>query len=104
MAFLERTEPHANAPRPDLILLDLNLPRKDGRQVLKEIKESPTLRSIPVVILTTSSSEADVLQSYNLHANCYISKPVDLDGFLKVIQSIDNFWLSVVKLPHGAGP
>jgi chemotaxis family two-component system response regulator Rcp1 len=103
MAFLEREGPHVNAPRPDLILLDLNLPRKDGRQVLKEIKESPTLRSIPVVILTTSSSEADVLQSYHLHANCYISKPVDLDGFLKVVQSIDNFWLSVVKLPHGAG-
>jgi CheY-like chemotaxis protein len=103
MAFLECEGLHVNAPRPDLILLDLNLPRKDGRQVLKEIKESPTLRSIPVVILTTSSSEADVLQSYHLHANCYISKPVDLDGFLKVIQSIDNFWLSVVKLPHGAG-
>ena len=103
MAFLEREGPNVGAPRPDLILLDLNLPRKDGRQVLKEIKESPTLRSIPVVILTTSSSEADVLQSYHLHANCYISKPVDLDGFLKVVQSIDNFWLSVVKLPHGAG-
>jgi chemotaxis family two-component system response regulator Rcp1 len=103
MAFLEGDGPHVSAPRPDLILLDLNLPRKDGRQVLKEIKESPTLRSIPVVILTTSSSEADVLQSYHLHANCYISKPVDLDGFLKVVQSIDNFWLSVVKLPHGAG-
>ena len=103
MAFLGCEGLHVNAPRPDLILLDLNLPRKDGRQVLKEIKESPTLRSIPVVILTTSSSEADVLQSYHLHANCYISKPVDLDGFLKVVQSIDNFWLSVVKLPHGAG-
>jgi chemotaxis family two-component system response regulator Rcp1 len=103
MAFLECEGPHVNAPRPDLILLDLNLPRKDGRQVLKEIKESPTLKSIPVVILTTSSSEADVLQSYQLHANCYISKPVDLDGFLKVVHSIDNFWLSVVKLPHGTG-
>ena len=103
MAFLERTGPHVDARRPDLILLDLNLPRKDGREVLKEIKESPALRSIPVVILTTSSSEADVLRSYELHANCYISKPVDLDGFLKVVQSIDNFWLSVVKLPHGAG-
>jgi chemotaxis family two-component system response regulator Rcp1 len=102
MAFLERAGTHVDAPRPDLILLDLNLPRKDGRQVLKEIKESPALRSIPVVILTTSSSEADVLQSYHLHANCYISKPVDLDGFLKVVQSIDNFWLSVVKLPHAA--
>jgi chemotaxis family two-component system response regulator Rcp1 len=100
MAFLERTGSFVDAPRPDLILLDLNLPRKDGREVLKEIKESPALRSIPVVILTTSSSEADVLQSYELHANCYISKPVDLDGFLKVVQSIDNFWLSVVKLPH----
>jgi CheY-like chemotaxis protein len=100
MAFLGREGKHARAPRPDLILLDLNLPRKDGREVLKEIKESVGLRSIPVVILTTSSSEADVLQSYHLHANCYISKPVDLDGFLKVVQSIDNFWLSVVKLPH----
>jgi chemotaxis family two-component system response regulator Rcp1 len=98
MAYLERTGTHVNAPRPDLILLDLNLPKKDGREVLKEIKESPSLRIIPVVILTTSSSDADVLQSYHLHANCYISKPVDLDGFLKVVQSIDNFWLSVVKL------
>ena len=100
MAYLERTGKHADAPRPDLILLDLNLPRKDGREVLKEVKESPSLRTIPVVILTTSSSDADVLQSYQLHANCYISKPVDLDGFLKVVQSIDNFWLSVVKLPR----
>jgi two-component system, chemotaxis family, response regulator Rcp1 len=100
MAFLERAGAHADAPRPDLILLDLNLPKKDGREVLKEIKESATLMSIPVVILTTSSSEADILRSYQLHANCYISKPVDLDGFLKVVQSIDNFWLSVVKLPH----
>jgi chemotaxis family two-component system response regulator Rcp1 len=100
MAFLQRTGMYVSAPRPDLILLDLNLPRKDGREVLKEIKESPSLRTIPVVILTTSSSDADVLQSYHLHANCYISKPVDLDGFLKVVQSIDNFWLSVVKLPR----
>ena len=100
MAYLERTGMYVSAPRPDLILLDLNLPRKDGREVLKEIKESPSLRTIPVVILTTSSSDADVLQSYHLHANCYISKPVDLDGFLKVVQSIDNFWLSVVKLPR----
>lgn len=100
MAYLERTGTYVSAPRPDLILLDLNLPRKDGREVLKEIKENPSLRTIPVVILTTSSSDADVLQSYHLHANCYISKPVDLDGFLKVVQSIDNFWLSVVKLPR----
>jgi two-component system, chemotaxis family, response regulator Rcp1 len=100
MAYLERTGSHVNAPRPDLILLDLNLPKKDGREVLKEVKESSSLRTIPVVILTTSSSDADVLQSYQLHANCYISKPVDLEGFLKVVQSIDNFWLSVVKLPR----
>jgi len=100
MAFLKREDKHANAPRPDLILLDLNLPKKDGREVLAEIKESPTLRSIPVVILTTSESDEDVLRSYHLHANCYITKPVGLDGFLKVVQSIDNFWLSVVKLPR----
>jgi len=97
--FLKREGKHANAPRPDLILLDLNLPRKDGREVLKEIKEDAALKSIPVVILTTSASEADILRSYQLHANCYISKPVDLEGFLKVVQSIDSFWLSVVKLP-----
>jgi CheY-like chemotaxis protein len=102
IAFLMREGKHANAPRPDLILLDLNLPRKDGREVLKEIKENASLKSIPVVILTTSESEADILRSYQLHANCYISKPVDLEGFLKVVQSIDNFWLSVVKLPHEA--
>lgn len=100
MAFLKREGEHANVPRPDLILLDLNLPKKDGREVLAEIKESPALKSIPVVILTTSSSEADILRSYLLHANCYITKPVDLDGFLQVVHSIDNFWLSVVKLPH----
>jgi chemotaxis family two-component system response regulator Rcp1 len=100
MAFLWREGKHANAPRPDLILLDLNLPKKDGREVLAEIKESPTLKSIPVVVLTTSASEEDILKSYQLHANCYITKPVDLDGFLKVVKNIDSFWLSVVKLPH----
>jgi two-component system response regulator len=100
MAFLERQGEFTDAPRPDLILLDLNLPKKDGREVLKDIKESATLGSIPVVILTTSASEADILKSYRLHANCYITKPVDLDGFLKVVNSIDNFWLSVVKLPR----
>jgi two-component system, chemotaxis family, response regulator Rcp1 len=100
MAFLKREGPHADAPRPDLILLDLNLPKKDGRQVLKEIKESPTLGIIPVVILTTSASEADILRTYQLHANCYITKPVDLEGFLRVVKSIDSFWLSVVKLPY----
>jgi chemotaxis family two-component system response regulator Rcp1 len=100
MAFLRHEGQHANVPRPDLILLDLNLPKKDGREVLEEIKENPTLKSIPVVILTTSASEVDILRSYQLHANCYITKPVDLDGFLKVVKSIDSFWLSTVKLPH----
>jgi two-component system, chemotaxis family, response regulator Rcp1 len=100
MAFLKREGAYASVPRPDLILLDLNLPKKDGREVLTEIKESRALKSIPVVILTTSASEEDILRSYLLHANCYITKPVGLDGFLKVVHSIDNFWLSVVKLPH----
>jgi two-component system, chemotaxis family, response regulator Rcp1 len=104
MAFLKQEGAHANVPRPDLILLDLNLPKKDGREVLKEIKESPDLKSIPVVILTTSEAEADILRSYQLHANCYITKPVGLDGFLKVVNSIDSFWLSVVKLPRDARP
>jgi chemotaxis family two-component system response regulator Rcp1 len=102
MAFLKHEGEYAAVPRPDLILLDLNLPKKDGREVLNEIKESPTLKSIPVVILTTSASQSDILQSYQLHANCYITKPVDLDGFLKVVKSIDSFWLSVVKLPREA--
>jgi chemotaxis family two-component system response regulator Rcp1 len=100
MEFLNREGKHANVPRPDLILLDLNLPKKDGREVLKEIKESPTLTSIPVVILTTSESDEDILRSYRLHANCYITKPVGLAGFLAVVKSIDSFWLSVVQLPH----
>ena len=100
MAFLGREGKHSNAPRPDLILLDLNLPKKDGREVLAELKESPTLKCIPVVILTTSASETDIQGSYQRHANCYITKPVDLEGFLKVVRSIDSFWLSVVKLPH----
>jgi CheY-like chemotaxis protein len=100
MAFLGREGEYSTAPRPDLILLDLNLPKKDGREVLAELKESPTLKCIPVVILTTSASETDIQGSYQRHANCYITKPVDLEGFLKVVRSIDNFWLSVVKLPH----
>jgi CheY-like chemotaxis protein len=100
MAFLGREGEYSHVPRPDLILLDLNLPKKDGREVLAELKESPTLKCIPVVILTTSASEADIQGSYQRHANCYITKPVDLEGFLKVVRSIDNFWLSVVKLPH----
>src|SRR3984893_13992974 len=102
MAFLAREGEYTDPPRPDLILLDLNLPKKDGREVLEEIKESPTLMSIPVVILTTSASEEDILRRCRLHANCYITKPVDLDGFLKIVKSIDGFWLSVVKLPHEA--
>jgi len=102
MAFLKREGEYANVPRPDLILLDLNLPKKDGREVLEEIKESLTLKSIPVVVLTTSASEADILRSYRLHANCYITKPVGLDGFLEVVKSIDDFWLTVVKLPSEA--
>jgi chemotaxis family two-component system response regulator Rcp1 len=101
MAFLKREGKYSSKPRPDIILLDLNLPKKDGRAVLAEIKEDPNLRTIPVVILTTSASEADVLKSYSLHANCYITKPVDLEGFLKVVKSIDGFWLSVVRLPTG---
>jgi chemotaxis family two-component system response regulator Rcp1 len=100
MAFLTHEGKHAAAPRPDLILLDLNLPKKDGREVLAEIKESPTLKTIPVVILTTSAFEMDILRSYENHANCYITKPVGLEGFLTIVKSIDGFWLSVVKLPR----
>jgi chemotaxis family two-component system response regulator Rcp1 len=98
-SFLWRQGKHANAPRPDLILLDLNLPKKGGREVLEEIKVDPSMKSIPVVILTTSAAEEDILRSYQLHANCYITKPVDLDQFLKVVKTIDNFWLAIVKLP-----
>lgn len=99
MAFLRRERQYENAVRPDLILLDLNLPRMDGREVLAEIKVDNNLRLIPVVVLTTSSSEEDVLKSYNLHANCYITKPVDLEQFFKVVKTINEFWLTVVKLP-----
>ena len=98
--FLRQQGKHTNAPRPDLILLDLNLPKKGGRTVLEEIKLDPSLKSIPVVILTTSAAEEDILRSYQLHANCYITKPVDLDQFLKVVRTIDNFWLAIVKLPR----
>jgi two-component system, chemotaxis family, response regulator Rcp1 len=99
LAYLRRDGKFATALRPDLILLDLNLPLKDGRQVLAEIKADPELRMIPVVILTSSSAEQDVVKSYDLHANCYIVKPVDLDGLMAVVKSIQNFWLTVVKLP-----
>jgi CheY-like chemotaxis protein len=100
MSFLRRKGTHGKAPRPDLVLLDLNLPKKDGREVLAEIKTDPQLRSIPVVVLTTSQAETDVLRSYDLHANCYISKPVGLENFIRVIQSIEGFWLETVRLPR----
>ena len=99
MDFLHRRGKCAGAVRPDLILLDLNLPRKDGREVLAEIKSDPALMRIPVVVLTTSRAEMDIIKSYNLHANCYIVKPVDLDQFINVVKSIDNFWLTAVTLP-----
>lgn len=100
MAFLRHDAPHADAPRPDLILLDLNLPKKDGREVLAEIKSDSQLRRIPVVVLTTSAAEQDILESYDLHANCYITKPVDLDQWMTVVKSIEDFWLTIVKLPR----
>jgi CheY-like chemotaxis protein len=100
MAFLRKEGAYAGEPRPDLVLLDLNLPRKDGRQVLAEIKADESLRSIPVVVLTTSSSGEDILKSYDAHANCYITKPVDLVQFVDVIKSLENFWLTLVKLPN----
>lgn len=100
--FLHMTGKYAAAPRPDLIILDLNLPKKDGREVLAEIKQDESLKRIPVVILTTSSAEDDILKTYNLHANCYITKPIDLKQFLHVVQSIEAFWLSIVVLPGGA--
>jgi chemotaxis family two-component system response regulator Rcp1 len=103
VAFLRREGPYAHVARPDLILLDLNLPRKDGRAVLREIKADPILSLIPVVVLTTSPSEDDVLTSYGLHANCYILKPVELDHFMAVIRLIEEFWLTAVKLPNQHG-
>ena len=99
LAFLRQEGQYADAPRPDLILLDLNLPKKDGREVLADIKADDELKRIPVVILTVSKAEEDILKTYNLHANCYITKPVNLDQFLAVVKSIEGFWLTVVKLP-----
>jgi CheY-like chemotaxis protein len=101
--FLHRRPPYADAPRPDLILLDLNLPRKDGREVLAEIKADPALRTIPVVVLTTSRARDDVLRSYDLHANCFISKPMDFNEFSTVVKSIEDFWLTVARLPSSSG-
>jgi len=101
MAFLHKEGKYTNVSRPDLVLLDLNLPKKDGRQVLAEIKEDDELKRIPVVILTVSSAEEDILKTYNLHANCYITKPIDLSQFMKVVHSIEDFWLTIVKLPSG---
>jgi CheY-like chemotaxis protein len=100
MQYLRREGRYGSAPRPDLILLDLNLPRKDGREVLAEIKGDPVLSTIPVVVLTTSHAEEDVLRSYQLHANAYVTKPVDFDRFIQVVRQIDEFFVTVVKLPH----
>lgn len=99
LAFLRRGRKYADAPRPDLILLDLNLPKKDGREVLAEIKADENLKRIPVIVLTTSQAEEDIFKAYDLNGNCYIVKPVDLEQFMKVVKSIEGFWLTIVKLP-----
>ena len=99
MLFLRRQGKYKDAPRPDVILLDLNLPKKDGREVLAEIKSDPLLKTIPVVVITSSEAEQDVIRSYDLNANCYVTKPVNFDQFVKVVQSISEFWLTIVKLP-----
>lgn len=100
MAFLRRELPYANAPRPDLVLLDLNLPRKDGHKVLEEMKADPELRGIPVIVLTTSTAEADVTRCYERHANCYVAKPLDFDHFERVVHEIESFWFQCVTLPR----
>jgi len=99
MRFLRQQEEYESAPRPDLLLLDLNMPRKDGRAVLEEIKTDDSLKRIPVVVLTSSAAEEDIVQSYDLHANAYLTKPVDFDGFLDVVGRVEEFWLTVVKRP-----
>ena len=99
IAFLNKEGIYQDAPHPDLILLDLNLPKMDGRELLEQIKQCPELRTIPIVVLTSSKSEEDILRSYELHANCYITKPVGLDQFIRIVQSIEQFWFSIVKLP-----
>ena len=103
LAYLRREGDYAEAPRPDLILLDLNLPKKDGREVLAEIKADPNLRRIPVVVLSVSKDEEDILKSYDLYANCYITKPINLEKFITVVKSIEGFWLTIVKLPPDGG-
>jgi CheY-like chemotaxis protein len=103
MAFLRGSDGHAGSPRPDLILLDLNLPRKDGRQVLREVKGDPELCAIPIVVLTTSEADEDILRSYELHANAYVTKPVDFDRFIDVVRRTDDFFVNVVKLPKSRG-
>jgi chemotaxis family two-component system response regulator Rcp1 len=99
LRFMRQEGPYSNAPRPDVILLDLNLPRKDGREVLAEIKADEALKRIPVIVLTTSQDEEDIFKTYDLHANCYITKPLDFDQFMHVVQSVEDFWLSVVTFP-----
>jgi CheY-like chemotaxis protein len=102
LGYLRQEGQYATAARPDIILLDLNMPRKDGREVLAEIKDDPDLKSIPVVVLTTSDADTDVTKSYELHANCYITKPVDLEKFMNIVQRIEDFWLAIVRLPRQA--
>ena len=99
LRFLRREGEHKSAPQPDLILLDLNLPKKDGRELLGEVKTDPELRQIPIIVLTTSAAEQDIARAYKLHANCYLTKPIHMDYFLKTIRSVEDFWLSVVRLP-----
>ena len=101
MAFLRNKGAYADKPKPDIILLDINLPKKNGHEVLKEIKEDPDLKTIPVVMLTTSEAEQDIVKAYKLHANCYIAKPVDLSKFIQIARHIEDFWLTIVKLPSG---
>jgi len=103
LAFLRREGEYGEAPRPDMVLLDLNLPRKDGREVLEEVKTDPDLKRIPVVVLTTSKAEQDIMKSYELHANCFITKPVDFNKFMDVVKAIEAFWLTIVKLPPNEG-
>jgi len=99
LEFLRKNGKYSDVPRPDLILLDLNMPRKDGREVLEDIKTDPDLKRIPVVIMTTSKAEQDIIKSYNLHANCYVTKPIDLDQFIEVVKAVEDFWLTIVTLP-----